>query len=184
MSKLEELTPNASVRGILPDSLATVVNVHWHGSAALELTYKGPDGKVANELLYRHDEPRIEVVERGRPWSFDGVPAGFRGRAYPSCASVRDTGVPRPIAAGKARRSGCSATPPHGKAWWSPIMADATPSVPSLGERLKDIRLIEQALARAVRAALLRHKQAGNPVAVWREGRIVWLEPKDIPTGD
>ncbi len=63
-------------------------------------------------------------------------------------------------------------------------MADATPSVPSLGERLKDIRLIEQALARAVRAALLRHKQAGNPVAVWRDGRVVWIEPEDIPTGD
>src|SRR6266568_6644655 len=78
MSRLEDLTPNASLRGILPNGLATVVNVQWHGSAALELTYKGPDGKVANELLYRHDEPRIEVVELGRPWSFDGDGALFR----------------------------------------------------------------------------------------------------------
>jgi len=37
-----------------------------------------PDDKVANELLYRHDEPRIEVVERGRPWSFDEEGAKFR----------------------------------------------------------------------------------------------------------
>ncbi len=78
MSRLEELTPNASVRGILPHGLATIVNVQWHGSAALELTYKTPEGKVANELLYRHDEPRIEVVEQGRPWSFDGDGALFR----------------------------------------------------------------------------------------------------------
>src|SRR6266568_1468286 len=78
MSRLEDLTPNASLRGILPNGLATVVNAQWHGSAALELTYKGPDGKVANELLYRHDEARIEVVERGRPWSFDGDGALFR----------------------------------------------------------------------------------------------------------
>src|SRR5437667_1071832 len=78
MSRLEDLTPNASLRGILPNGLATVVNVQWHGSAALELTYKGPDGKVANELLYRHDEARIEVVELGRPWSFDGDGALFR----------------------------------------------------------------------------------------------------------
>src|SRR6266571_5213810 len=78
MSRLEDLTPNASVRGILPNSLATVVNVQWHGSAALELTYKAPDGKVANELLYRHDELRIEVVELGRPRSFDGDGALFR----------------------------------------------------------------------------------------------------------
>ena len=50
----------------------------WFGSDALELTYKTPAGKVANELLYRHDEARIEVVEVGRPWSFDGDGELFR----------------------------------------------------------------------------------------------------------
>jgi hypothetical protein len=78
MCKLEDLQPNAAVRGILPDSLVTVVNVQWFGSEALELTYKTPTGKVANELLYRHDEPRLEVVEQGRPWSFDGDGHLFR----------------------------------------------------------------------------------------------------------
>ena len=63
MSKLEDLRPNASVQGILPNCLVTVVNTQWFGSEALELTYKDPGGKVANELLYRHDEPRIEVAE-------------------------------------------------------------------------------------------------------------------------
>ncbi len=72
MLRLEDLQPNASVRGILPDSLVTVVNVQWFGSEALELTYKDPGGRVANQLLYRHDEPRLEIVEQGRPWSFDG----------------------------------------------------------------------------------------------------------------
>ena len=78
MVKLEQLTPGASVRGILPDALVSVVSVQWYGSEALELTYKGPTGKVANELLYRHDEPRLELVEQGRPWSFDGDGALFR----------------------------------------------------------------------------------------------------------
>jgi len=78
MQKLEELRPNATVRGILQDCLVTVVNVQWFGTTAVELTYKTPDGKVANELLYRHDEPRIEIVEVGRPWSFDGDGAKFR----------------------------------------------------------------------------------------------------------
>jgi len=78
MARLEDLNPNASVRGILPNGLVTVVSVQWHGSAAIELTYKNPEGKVANELLYRHDEPRIEVVEEGRPWSFDGDGGLFR----------------------------------------------------------------------------------------------------------
>lgn len=78
MLKLEQLTPNASVRGIVPDTLVTVVNVKWFGSDALELTYKTPDGKVANELLYRDAEPRLDLVELGRPWSFDGDGALFR----------------------------------------------------------------------------------------------------------
>ncbi|MCZ7641335.1 MAG: helicase-related protein [Verrucomicrobia bacterium] len=78
MSKLEELKPNAAVRGILPDGVATVVSVQWFGSDALELTYKTASGKVANELLYRHDEPRLEVVTEGRPWSFDGDGREFR----------------------------------------------------------------------------------------------------------
>ena len=75
---LEDLQPNAAVRGILTDGLVVVVSVHWFGSQALELTYKTPDGKVANELLYRSDEARLEVAEQGQPWSFDGDGALFR----------------------------------------------------------------------------------------------------------
>jgi superfamily II DNA or RNA helicase len=54
------------------------VSVQWFASEALELTYKNSAGKVANELLYRHDEARLELVEKGRPWSFDGDGANFR----------------------------------------------------------------------------------------------------------
>ena len=78
MSKLEDLQPNAAVKGILPDCLVTVVSVQWFGSEAIELTYKDPSGKVSNELLYRHDENRIEIIQQGRPWSFDGDGHLFR----------------------------------------------------------------------------------------------------------
>src|SRR5208283_4053070 len=78
MIRLEDLQPNAAVRGLLPDCLVVVVSVQWFGSEALELTYKTPTGKVANELLYRGDEQRLEIVEHGRPWSFDGDGAMFR----------------------------------------------------------------------------------------------------------
>src|SRR3984957_5564655 len=78
MTPLEELQPNAAVRGILPDQIVTVVTVQWFGSEALELTYKGSSGRLANELLYRHDEPRLEILEHGRPWSFDGDGYLFR----------------------------------------------------------------------------------------------------------
>lgn len=75
---LEDLQPEATLRGVLPDAAVTVVNVTWHGSDALTLIYRGPDGRVADEILYRHDEPRLEIVAAGRPWSFDGDGALYR----------------------------------------------------------------------------------------------------------
>jgi len=78
MSKLEEIKPNASVAGILPDSLVTVINIQWFGTDAVEITYKSPKGQVASEILYRSDESHFNLVERGRPWSFDGDGTLFR----------------------------------------------------------------------------------------------------------
>jgi hypothetical protein len=49
---------------------------------------------------------------------------------------------------------------------------------------LADPRLIEAALRRAVRAALERHKRAGNPVATWKDGRVVWIAPEDLDLAD
>jgi len=78
VARLEDLHPHALVRGILPSVPVTVVSVQWFGSHAVELTYKDPAGRLGNVLLYRDDEPRLELVEQGRPWSFDGDGALFR----------------------------------------------------------------------------------------------------------
>ena len=53
---------------------------------------------------------------------------------------------------------------------------DLTPA-----ERANDIPRILRALRAAVQDALRRHKQAGNPVAVWRNDRAEWIQPEDIP---
>ncbi len=76
--KLEDLKGNATINGILTNESVTVVNARWFGSDALELTYKTSSGKVGNEILYRQDQDRLEVVKVGRPWSFDGDGARFR----------------------------------------------------------------------------------------------------------
>lgn len=55
-------------------------------------------------------------------------------------------------------------------------------SGPTPAERAGDPERIERALRAAVRDALQRHKRDGDPVAVWREGRVVWLPPDEIPT--
>src|ERR1035441_5052922 len=78
MAKLEDLTRGASVKGILPDCLVTVIDVKWYGSAAVELTYKDPAGKPNVVLLYRDREPTLEICETGRPWGFDGDGKLFR----------------------------------------------------------------------------------------------------------
>ncbi len=78
MSRLEDLKPDASVRGIIPNSFVTVINVKWFGQNAIELTYRTPDGRPGNILLYRDAESSIEVVQEGRAWCFDGDGAIFR----------------------------------------------------------------------------------------------------------
>ena len=40
---------------------------------------------------------------------------------------------------------------------------------------------IDQALQRAVREALIRHKKLGESVAVWQDGKAVILPPEEIP---
>src|ERR1700736_4395196 len=78
MTKLEDLKRGATVKGIVPDCLVTVIDVKWYGSAAVELTYKDPAGKPNVVLLYRDREPTLEIAETGRPWSFDGDGKLFR----------------------------------------------------------------------------------------------------------
>lgn len=49
-----------------------------------------------------------------------------------------------------------------------------------IDEVMADRERITGALAAGVRDALRRHKQAGNPVVVWRDGEMVWLQPDQI----
>jgi len=78
MARLEDLKRGATVKGILPDGFITVVDVSWIGSVAIELTYKDSKGKLANELIYRDHEVDLEILESGKPWSFDGDADLFR----------------------------------------------------------------------------------------------------------
>ena len=78
MARLEELKRGATVKGILPEGFITVVDVSWIGSVAIELTYKDSKGKLANELIYRDREGDLEIMESGKPWSFDGDSDLFR----------------------------------------------------------------------------------------------------------
>ncbi len=78
MATLEQITRGAAVKGILPDGIVTISDVRWIGAVAIEVTYKDAGGRLGGELLYRDREPTLDIVEAGRPWSFDGDSALFR----------------------------------------------------------------------------------------------------------
>jgi hypothetical protein len=54
--------------------------------------------------------------------------------------------------------------------------------VPTASERVNDLPRILDAMKEAVREALVRHQRAGHPIAVWRDGQVVWIQPEDIPS--
>jgi hypothetical protein len=55
--------------------------------------------------------------------------------------------------------------------------ADSRPPV----ERVGDVDKILFEMSQAVREALRQHRQAGNPVAVWRDGRVELIPADQIP---
>jgi hypothetical protein len=47
-------------------------------------------------------------------------------------------------------------------------------------EFLAEVEAVEAAVQQAVMDALRAHKKAGNPVAGWKDGRVVWVPAEEI----
>ncbi|MCL4821145.1 MAG: hypothetical protein KJ067_18570 [Vicinamibacteria bacterium] len=47
-------------------------------------------------------------------------------------------------------------------------------------ERVSDLPRILDAMEEGVRQALRRHKALGNPIAIWKDGAVVWIPPEEI----
>lgn len=76
--RLQEIKAGCRVRGIAGQDPVTVVAITWHGSDAVDVTYKNSKGEPGSRLLLREDEPSLELVEAGIPWAFDADGALFR----------------------------------------------------------------------------------------------------------
>jgi len=59
-------------------------------------------------------------------------------------------------------------------------MAMDNTSGPDISKLFEDGVEIDRAIRRGVREALLQHKRAGNPVAIWQDGKVVWIRPEDL----
>lgn len=44
----------------------------------------------------------------------------------------------------------------------------------------EDRHVIDEALQRGVRDAMIRHKKDGLPVVIYRDGRTIWVKPEDL----
>lgn len=51
-------------------------------------------------------------------------------------------------------------------------------------EIMSDAEKVRQIIQSGIKAALLKHKQAGNPVCSWKNGKVYWIEAKNIPVND
>lgn len=78
MAKLEDIKRNALVKGLNPSGVVSILNVQWHGSDVVEVTYRDLSGKDHSELLFRDRETDLEITEAGTPWAFDSDGELFR----------------------------------------------------------------------------------------------------------
>ncbi len=76
--RLQDITAGASLSGIEPTQIVTIVAAISHGEDALQLIYRTPDGAMKERLLGRADEDSISAATVERPFSFDGDGAAFQ----------------------------------------------------------------------------------------------------------
>ena len=84
MARLEDITVGSSVKGIVANDTVTIVAVQWYGTNVIEITYKNSAGALGAQMIYRENEPNIEVMSGNLPWSFDadGAQMKLASEAY------------------------------------------------------------------------------------------------------
>ena len=71
-ARLEQLKPDAMVQGLVGREAVRIVSAEMLGEAACKVVYRGQDGVLGEQLLFRSNEVDLELVGGGRKWSFAG----------------------------------------------------------------------------------------------------------------
>ena len=74
---LEELKPGLRIDGLIPAQVVTVIFAQWHGTDALELTYKTNDGALGQQVVFRKDQDNLTVAQTGSR-AFDANATDFK----------------------------------------------------------------------------------------------------------
>ena len=78
MLKLEAITKDAQITGLLPGEVVKVVNVEEIGPNARLVAYRNAQGKLDEQTIFRQDEHRLALAVAGKAWAFDADPAAFK----------------------------------------------------------------------------------------------------------
>lgn len=78
MAKLSDLVVGSIVKGIVPNESVTIRHIQPHGEQAASVTYVDAQGRVADRVLFKDEEPNLDLVQQARPFSFDGDGYLFR----------------------------------------------------------------------------------------------------------
>lgn len=78
MLKLENITKDTQLSGLVPDLVVKVFSVEEMGPNARLVVYRNAEGKLEEQTVFRADEHRLSVATAGRAWAFDADPAAFK----------------------------------------------------------------------------------------------------------
>lgn len=96
MPTLEDLQPTQRISGVIPGEPVTVVAVTAHGSDAVELVYRTPDGELNQRILTREAEENLGLVpHEARPLDADAS----EFRLVAECQRIKLAGLSDPMLA-------------------------------------------------------------------------------------
>jgi hypothetical protein len=78
MTRLEDLKPDALIKGLVGTEAVRLISVQRMGDMACQVFYRGQDGSTGDTIVFRSSEPDLELVSGGRKWSFEGDGELFR----------------------------------------------------------------------------------------------------------
>lgn len=78
MTRLRDLRVGCLVRGLISGQTVTLRHVELHGDEVASVTFVDGEGKVEQALVYRDQEPQLELVHQSRPLSFTADGGLFR----------------------------------------------------------------------------------------------------------
>ena len=68
-ARLEDLKPDAQVKGLVGREAVRIVSAEMLGEAACKVVYRGQDGALGEQLLFRSSEADLVLLSGGRRWS-------------------------------------------------------------------------------------------------------------------